>query len=362
MLAESEDFMFRKIRYAFEDAIDWVRDLDPILKWIIGVIFFVVVSIFLLLALGATNSGNNPESTTDAVPETIESTTSSELESVEATESGSNSEPENSSQSAVAVSSVNIFFNGAMVQTYSKEDALNSQAVNLSSFSNGDSVLIQAVVGFDQDVSRIRVWTENENGGDNGDEYFLYSDNNWSTKMNLGDYNGTILVAICISDSSVPPKQTYQYFKVVLPESQTAETETAEQSPTNTETESTVQAQPATQQVGDTTNPQMFINTVAVTGYTTLGDAVSNPIMTSSKELTISANNVGDSISRISVQLGNSEGKVVEIQCNPLTESNNWSQTINASDYEEDILVLYVDSEIGFAADHVGQFVAVKFQ
>lgn len=356
--------MFRRIKYAFEDAIDWVRDLSPLVKVAFAGLLFIVVSVILLVALGATNSNNNSEKNNQNASEAIESTTSSEPEnSSETTETESNSEPESNSQSTVAISSVNIFFNGAMVQTYSKEDALNSQAIDLSSFSNGDSVLIQAVVGFDQDVSRIRVWTENETGGDNGDEYFLYSDNNWSTKMSLCDYSGTILVAICISDNSVPPKQTYQYFKVNLPEFQ-EETEKAETetSPTNTETESAVQAQPATQQVGDTTNPQMFINTVAVTGYATLGDAVSNPILTSSKELNISANNVGDGISRISVQLGNSEGKVANIQCNPLTESNNWSQTINASDYEEDILVLYVDSEIGFAADHVGQFVAVKFQ
>lgn len=213
--------MFRKMRYAFEDAIDWVRDLDPILKWIIGVIFFVVVSIFLLLALGATNSGNNPESTTETVSETVvesnENTASDE--SNDSSESTTSKEPETSSETTneeQVISTVNVFFNGTMVKTYSKEDAMASAGVNLSDFSDSRQIEVQAVIGYGQEVSRIRVWTENESGGNNGDEYFLYSDTDWTTTLNLEDYSGTILIAIAISDNSVPPHIDYAYFKVIL--------------------------------------------------------------------------------------------------------------------------------------------------
>lgn len=329
--------------------------IPTLIKLIFGLAVVVIISIILVIALAIQTASSNNDSPAQS-SETLTEVTTEEAEETESTEPETNEtetepEPETETEETEVVSTVNVFFNGTMVKTYSKEDAMASEGVNLSDFSDSREVEVQAVIGYGQEVSRVRVWTENESGGSNGDEYFLYSDSNWSATLDLSDYSGTILVAVAVSDNSVPPHTDYAYFKVLLPEDSGEETESAEQS----EQEPTV-----TEKAADGTNPQMFINGIAVSGYQTFEEAVATPVAIATKELTLSANNVSDDISRISVQLGDANGQTVEIECAPLTESSEWSQTVNVKDYEGEILVFNVMSEIGFAGGTSNQFIAVK--
>lgn len=319
---------------------------------IIGFGAVIIISIILVIALALqspSEENSSPAQSSETVVEADDTEEVEEAEKAEATEA-TETEPETENDEQV-VSTVNVFFNGTMVKTYSKEEAMASTGVNLSDFSDSRQVEVQAVIGHDIEVSRVRVWTENESGGSNGDEYFLYSDSNWSATLDLSDYSGTILVAVAVSDNSVPPHTEHSYFKVILPDDSGEETESAEKN----EQETTV-----TEKAADGTNPQMFINGIAVSGYQTFEEAVATPIAIATKELTLSANNVSDDISRISVQLGDANGQIVGIECNPLTESNSWSQTVKVEDYEGEILVFNVTSEIGFAGGTTNQFIAVK--
>lgn len=342
--------------------------MKTIHKLIVGLVTVVIISIILIIAVCVQNTNSGKAEEPSVVTEESsneDDNDSDESENTDSTESSSSSdaadeESSNSSDSnSVVMSGVSVFFNGAMVETYPREDVMSTQAINLSDFSSDGNVLIQAVVGNNQPVKRVRVWTESEDGVSNGDEYFLWSDNNWSANMNLGDYSGTIIVAISVADNSTPPHNTYEYFKVHLPESE--ESDGAAESTTSEQSLSTQPVQPAENTAG-TANPQMFINDVAVTGYQTFDESVANPVLTSAKKLTISAGSVSDDISRISVQLGKADGTVADFECNPLTKSNDWKQTVDVSKYDGEILVLNVTSEISFASGTTNQFVAVKFQ
>lgn len=332
--------------------------IPTLIKLIFGLAVVVIISIILVIALAiqaASSNNDSPAQSSEAVTEvgdtTNEANSTEEVDDTESTESESESEPEAETQEDEVVSTVNVFFNGTMVKTYSKEEAMASSGVNLSDFSDSRQVEVQAVIGYGQEVSRVRVWTENESGGSNGDEYFLYSDSNWSATLDLSDYSGTILVVVAVSDNSVPPHTDHAYFKVILPDDSGEETESAEQDEQKTNT---------TETTTNSGNPQMFINGIAVDGYQTFENATANPIAVSAKELTLSANNVSDDISRISVQLGDANGQTVEIECAPLTESSEWTQTVNVKDYEGEILVFNIMSEIGFAGGTSNQFIAVK--
>lgn len=343
-----------KIKRFFSNIRAHFSGIPTLIKLIFGLAVVVIISIILVIALAiqtASSNNDSPAQSSEIVTE-VDDTTDEANSAEEAEETAeTESEPEAETEDNEVVSTVNVFFNGTMVKTYSKEEAMASTGVNLSDFSDSRQVEVQAVIGHDIEVSRVRVWTENESGGSNGDEYFLYSDSNWSATLDLSDYSGTILVAVAVSDNSVPPHTEHSYFKVILPEDSREETESAEQS----EQEPTV-----TEKAADGTNPQMFINGIAVSGYQTFEEAVATPVAIATKELTLSANNVSDDISRISVQLGDSNSQIVGIECNPLTESNNWSQTVKVEDYEGEILVFNVTSEIGFAGGTSNQFIAVK--
>ena len=346
-----------KIKRFFSNIRAHFSGIPTLIKLIFGLAVVVIISIILVIALAiqtASSNNDSPAQSSEAVTEvgdtTDEANSAEETDDTESTEPESN-ETETEPEDNEVVSTVNVFFNGTMVKTYSKEEAMASTGVNLSDFSDSRQVEVQAVIGHDIEVSRVRVWTENESGGSNGDEYFLYSDSNWSATLDLSDYSGTILVAVAVSDNSVPPHTDYAYFKVLLPEDSGEETESAEQS----EQEPTV-----TEKAADGTNPQMFINGIAVSGCQTFEEAIATPVAIATKELTLSANNVSDDISRISVQLGDANGQTVEIECAPLTESSEWSQTVKVKDYEGEILVFNVMSEIGFAGGTSNQFIAVK--
>lgn len=341
------------IRRFFSNIRAYFSGIPTLIKLIFGLAAVVIISIILVIALTIQTASSNSDSS-DQSSETLTEVTTEETDDTESTEPETDeteTEPETETEDNEVVSAVNVFFNGTMVKTYSKEEAMASEGVNLSDFSDSREVEVQAVIGYGQKVSRVRVWTENESGGSNGDEYFLYSDSDWSATLDLSDYSGTILVAVAVSDNSVPPHTDYAYFKVLLPEDSGEETESAEQS----EQEPTV-----TEKAADETNPQMFINGIAVSGYQTFEEAVATPVAIATKELTLSANNVSDDISRISVQLGDANGQTVEIECAPLTESSEWSQTVKVKDYEGEILVFNVTSEIGFAGGTTNQFIAVK--
>ena len=343
-----------KIKRFFSNIRAHFSGIPTLIKLIFGLAVVVIISIILVIALAiqtASSNNDSPAQSSEIVTE-VDDTTDEANSAEEAEETAeTESEPEAETEDNEVMSTVNVFFNGTMVKTYSKEEALASEGVNLSDLSDSREVEVQAVIGYGQEVSRVRVWTENESGGSNGDEYFIYSDSNWSATLDLSDYSGTILVAVAVSDNSVPPHTDYAYFKVLLPEDSGEETESAEQS----EQEPTV-----TEKAADGTNPQMFINGIAVSGYQTFEEAVATPVAIATKELTLSANNVSDDISRISVQLGDANGQTVEIECAPLTESSEWSQTVNVKDYEGEILVFNVMSEIGFAGGTSNQFIAVK--
>lgn len=343
-----------KIKRFFSNIRAHFSGIPTLIKLIFGLAVVVIISIILVIALAiqtASSNNDSPAQSSEIVTE-VDDTTDEANSAEEAEETAeTESEPEAETEDNEVVSTVNVFFNGTMVKTYSKEEAMASTGVNLSDFSDSRQVEVQAVIGHDIEVSRVRVWTENESGGSNGDEYFLYSDSNWSATLDLSDYSGTILVAVAVSDNSVPPHTEHSYFKVILPEDSGEETESAEQS----EQEPTV-----TEKAADGTNPQMFINGIAVSGYQTFEEAIATPVAIATKELTLSANNVSDDISRISVQLGDANGQTVEIECAPLTESSEWSQTVKVKDYEGEILVFNVMSEIGFDGGTTNQFIAVK--
>lgn len=133
------------------------------------------------------------------------------------TDAGSaDSATSNSSESATVANSVaaTVYFNGFTVNTYeSKEDALaNAMGVGADLLNCS----IKATVG--DGVKRVRVWTENEYGTSNGDEFFLWSENGWSATMDLSNYGGnTIIVAVSVADNAVPPHNTYRYFALALP-------------------------------------------------------------------------------------------------------------------------------------------------
>ena len=325
---------------------------------IIGFGAVIIISIILVIALALqspSEENSNPAQSSEAVTEvgdtTDEANSAEETDDTESTEPESN-ETETEPEDNEVVSTVNVFFNGTMVKTHSKEEAMASEGINLSDFSDSREVEVQAVIGYGQEVSRVRVWTENESGRSNGDEYFLYSDSDWSATLDLSDYSGTILVVIAVSDNSVPPHTEHSYFKVILPDDSEEGNETESQN---------VQETTVGEETENGSNPQMFINGIAVDGYQTFDDATANPIVVATKELQFSANNV-ESITRISVQFGSENGQTVEIWCNPLNESNEWKQTVDASSYEGNILVMYIDSTVGFGSNSTGQFVAVQFQ
>ena len=320
---------------------------------IVGFGAVIIISIILVIALALqspSEENSNPAQSSETVAEADDTEEIEEAEKSEATEA-TETEPETETDEQV-VSTVNVFFNGTMVKTHSKEEAMASEGINLSDFSDSREVGVQAVIGYGQEVSRVRVWTENGSGGSNGDEYFLYSDSDWSATLDLSDYSGTILVVIAVSDNSVPPHTEHSYFKVILPDDSEEGNETESQN---------VQETTVGEETENGSNPQMFINGIAVDGYQTFDDATANPIVVATKELQFSANNV-ESITRISVQFGSENGQTVEIWCNPLNESNEWKQTVDASSYEGNILVMYIDSTVGFGSNSTGQFVAVQFQ
>ena len=137
---------------------------------------------------------------------------------------------------------------------------------------------------------------------------------------------------------------------------ETSESENEPQTESEVETESEME----TDEVTNEDTPQMFINGVAVDGYKTFEEALESTVAIATKELTLSATDVSDDISRISVQLGNSNGQTVGIECEPLTQSSNWTQVLNIEDYEGEILVLNLMSELGFAGGVTNLFIAIS--
>lgn len=341
MPAESEDFMFNRL----------INRFGSFKVFVVTVAVILIFTIILVIAacLQNTDTGENTNTEISDVEDTGENAETDDS----GDEASENSDSSNEDEGVV--SGINVFFNGTSVKTYADKETALENYISLSEFSSSREVEILAVIGYGQEVSRVRVWTENESGGSNGDEYFLWEDNDWTDTMDLSMYDGTIIVAVSTADYSTPPNNTYEYFSVRL------DVSSADSDSESNET-SNVSISEATVESNGVSNPQMFVNSVAVTGYSSIEEAIANPMVVSSKEFTLSAGSVNEEITAISVQCGNSSGKSAGISCNQLTGDNNWNQTVNASNYEENILVLYLESSIGFGGNSVGQFIAVQFQ
>lgn len=355
MPAERKVFMsfFEKIRRKVENVKNFLTGLPILVLGGIIALAFIVVIVILIMAINGLEKQESAQTVETTVVETESDTETTEsAETVESNESAEAETAQSSDSEQVLLSGIHIFFDGAWIQTYSREEAFNSEAVNLGQFSNDpSSILVQALISYNQPVSRIRVWVENESGGSISDEYFLYSENNWSTEMDLSSITGTVIVAISVADTNVPANNTYEYFKLFIPETSEEATEETEQA--------------ATQAEGNNANAsgtQIFLNGVSVTGYASFEEAIQNPVNMAAGDVTIYAGNKPQSTSRILVQVGNDSKNAVAIDISPLSESNNWTQTVNVTEFQGSMLVFNITSELGFAAETANQFVAVYLQ
>ena len=189
-----------------------IRGLSLLTKIIVGGIIFIVITVGLIVAVIVQGNLNKSANNSQTVQTETQSSTEDATEAEE-TETEANS-PDNEE---IVMSTVNVFFNGAWLQPYSKEDVVKAKGINLEEISNDTNLLAQGVIGFNQEVSRVKIWFEDLNGRKLSDEFILNGDNNWSTKLDLSSYEGEIIVAISISDKELPPSVSYSYFKLVMP-------------------------------------------------------------------------------------------------------------------------------------------------
>ena len=189
-----------------------IRGLSLLTKIIVGGIIFIVITVGLIVAVIVQGNLNKSADNSQTVQTETQSSTEDATEAEE-TETEANS----SDNEEIVISTVNVFFNGAWLQPYSKEDVVKAKGINLEEISNDTNLLAQGVIGFNQEVSRVKIWFEDLNGRKLSDEFTLNGDNNWSTKLDLSSYEGEIIVAISISDKELPPSVSYSYFKLVLP-------------------------------------------------------------------------------------------------------------------------------------------------
>lgn len=349
MPAEREGFM-KKIKKFFKNLA--IRFLNLPVKAQIMIIAIVIIFIIVALSVGAAIQEKNTEE------DTTYSTEISEEKSSESEEENASSDETDDTDEDIVVSYVNIFFNGTELTCYADKNVAVENAVELSSFSDSTAVPVMAVVGENDNIKRVRVWTETSSGTDNGDEYFLSSNSGWSDTLDLSEYSGTIIIAISTADYTTPPNNTYQYTAVQVDvDDTTTETETG----TESEQNSTVSINDAVTESDGISNPKIFVNSVATTGYSSISEAVSNPMLIADKKFTLSAKEVNDGINNITVQFGDESGNSTEINSIQLS-GDDWSETVNASSYESNILVLYLESSIGFGGNSIGQFIAVQFQ
>ena len=192
--------------------ISRIRGLSLLTKIIIGGMIFIIITVGLIVAVIVQGNLNKSANNSQTVQTETQSSTEDATEAEE-TETEANS----SDNEEFVMSTVNVFFNGAWLQPYSKEDVVKAKGINLEEISNDTNLLAQGVIGFNQEVSRIKIWFEDLNGRKLSDEFMLNGDNNWSTKLDLSSYEGEIIVAMGISDKNFPPNVSYSYFKLVLP-------------------------------------------------------------------------------------------------------------------------------------------------
>lgn len=192
--------------------ISRIRGLSLLTKIIIGGMIFIIITVGLIVAVIVQGNLNKSANNSQTVQTETQSSTEDATEAEE-TETEANS----SDNEEIVMSTVNVFFNGAWLQPYSKEDVVKAKGINLEEISNDTNLLAQGVIGFNQEVSRIKIWFEDLNGRKLSDEFMLNGDNNWSTKLDLSSYEGEIIVAMGISDKNFPPNVSYSYFKLVLP-------------------------------------------------------------------------------------------------------------------------------------------------
>lgn len=199
-------------RKVFMRIINKIRGLSLLSKIIIGGAAFIIITVGLIIAVLVQGNLNKSANNSQTVQTETQSSTEDATEAEE-TETEANS----SDNEEIVMSTVNVFFNGAWLQPYSKEDVVKAKGINLEEISNDTNLLAQGVIGFNQEVSRIKIWFEDLNGRKLSDEFTLNGDNNWSTKLDLSSYEGEIIVAISISDKELPPSVSYSYFKLVMP-------------------------------------------------------------------------------------------------------------------------------------------------
>ena len=343
--AEREGFM-KKIKKLFKNLA--TRFLNLPVKAQIMIIAIVIIFITVALSIGAAI-----QEKTDKKGTTAEISEESSSEEEDVSEDVSSDETDDEQNEDIVVSYVNIFFNGTELTCYADKNVAVENAVELSSFSDSTAVPVMAVVGENDNIKRVRVWTETSSGTDNGDEYFLSNNSGWSDTLDLSEYSGTIIIAVSTADYTTPPNSTYQYTAVQLDVNDTTETET--------EQNSTVSINDAVTESDGISNPKIFVNSVATTGYSSISEAVSNPMLIADKKFTLSAKEVNDGIGNITVQFGDESGNSAGINSIQLS-GDEWSETVNASSYESNILVLYLESSIGFGGNSIGQFIAVQFQ
>ena len=189
-----------------------IRGLSLLTKIIVGGMIFIIITVGLIVAVIVQGNLNKSANNSQTVQTETQSSTEDATEAEE-TETEANS----SDNEEIVISTVNVFFNGAWLQPYSKEDVVKAKGINLEEISNDTNLLAQGVIGFNQEVSRVKIWFEDLNGRKLSDEFTLNGVNNWSTKLDLSSYEGEIIVAISISDKELPPSVSYSYFKLVLP-------------------------------------------------------------------------------------------------------------------------------------------------
>lgn len=199
-------------RKVFMRIINKIRGLSLLSKIIIGGAAFIIITVGLIIAVLVQGNLNKSADNSQTVQTEEQSNTEDATETEEA-----ETEANSSDNEEIVMSTVNVFFNGAWLQPYSKEDVVKAKGINLEEISNDTNLLAQGVIGFNQEVSRVKIWFEDLNGRKLSDEFTLNGDNNWSTKLDLSSYEGEIIVAISISDKELPPSVSYSYFKLVLP-------------------------------------------------------------------------------------------------------------------------------------------------
>lgn len=117
------------------------------------------------------------------------------------------------------VANTKVYFNGFMFPRYStREQALSSP------ISIGEDVATCSIdCAVDDNVKRVRIWTEDDCGTSHDDEYFLYDDNGFSDTIDLSAWsNETILIGVCIADNNVPSNNDYSYIAIELSKPQKA--------------------------------------------------------------------------------------------------------------------------------------------